>query len=63
MQELATMRHDRKELIRGTRQRIEDLERLMLSEIENIGKDKDLGWDATTLIEEFGTLPPPEKSS
>jgi len=63
LQELATMRHDRKELIRGTRQRIEDLERLMLSEIENIGKDKDLGWDATTLIEEFGTLPPPEKSS
>lgn len=26
----------------------------MLSEIEDVGKDKDLGWDATTLVEEYG---------
>jgi monovalent cation:proton antiporter-2 (CPA2) family protein len=58
LQELAEMQHDRKELIRGTRQRIEDLEKLMLSEIDNIGKDKDLGWDATSLKEEFGDSPP-----
>jgi monovalent cation:proton antiporter-2 (CPA2) family protein len=56
LRELAAMRHDRKELIRGARQRIEDLEKLLLSEIENVGKDKDLGWDASTLIEEFGKL-------
>ncbi len=55
--ELAEMRHDKKELIRGAKQRIEDLETLLLTEIENIGKDKDLGWDATTLIEEFGEHP------
>jgi CPA2 family monovalent cation:H+ antiporter-2/glutathione-regulated potassium-efflux system ancillary protein KefC/glutathione-regulated potassium-efflux system protein KefB len=47
------MRHDQKELISGVRQRIADLEKLMNTEIENIGKDKDLGWDATTLREEF----------
>ena len=51
--ELAEMRHDKKELIQGAKQRIEDLETLLLTEIENIGKDKDLGWDASTLIEEF----------
>jgi len=55
LRELAAMRHDQKELIRGTRERIEDLEHLMLAEIENVGKDKDLGWDASTLIEEYGS--------
>jgi len=54
LHELVEMRHDRKLLLRGVKQRIEDLEQLMLTEIENEGKDKDLGWDATTLIEEFG---------
>jgi monovalent cation:proton antiporter-2 (CPA2) family protein len=53
LRELAEMRHDRKELIQGARQRIEDLEKLLLAEIENVGQDKDLGWDASTLIEEF----------
>lgn len=54
MRELAHTQHDQHELIRETKQRIEDLEQIMLDEIENIGKDKDLGWDASTLIEEFG---------
>ena len=48
------MRHDEKVLIRGARQRIQDLEHLLLTEMENIGKHKDLGWDASTLIEEYG---------
>ena len=52
--ELAEMHHDQKELISGAKQRIQDLETLMISEHENVGKDKDLGWDASTLIEEFG---------
>lgn len=56
LRELAAMRHDQKELIRGARQRIEDLEKLLLSEIENVGKDKDLGWDASSLIDEFGKI-------
>lgn len=62
LHELATMHHDRKALIRGARQRIQDLERLILDELDNVGKNKDLGWDPTTLIEEFGNRPPePEK--
>lgn len=61
LRELAAMRHDRKELIRGAKQRIEDLEKLLQEEIENVGKHKDLGWDATTLIEEFGKMQSEQK--
>jgi len=56
--ELAEMQHDKKLLIRGAKQRIEDLEKLMLTELDNIGKDKDLGWDASSLINEFGQKKP-----
>jgi len=56
LRELAGMRHDQKELISGVRQRIDALEKLMQTENENIGKDKDLGWDAATLILEFGLV-------
>lgn len=56
LRELAAMRHDRTALIRGTRQRIEYLEKLLLTEIAKVGKDKDLGWDASTLIEEYSKL-------
>jgi hypothetical protein len=48
------MRHDQKQLIWGTKQRIQDLEQLLRTQIENVGKDKDIGWDATTLIDEYG---------
>jgi voltage-gated potassium channel Kch len=54
VRELAEMQHDKKLLIRGVKQRIEDLEKLMLTELDNVGKDKDLGWDASTLINEYG---------
>lgn len=53
LHELVSMRHDKKELIRGAKQRIEDLEKLLITEIDSVGKDKDLGWDITNLIEEF----------
>jgi len=58
VRELAEMHHDKKLLIRGVKQRIEDLEELMLTEMENVGKDKDLGWDASTLIDEYGQKKP-----
>ncbi len=60
LRELAEIRHDRTTLISGARQRIADLEKLMLSEKEDQHKEKDLGWDATTLIEEFGQRKDPE---
>ncbi len=54
LHELAEIHHNEKELISGAKQRIEDLEKLMINENEKVGKDKDLGWDASTLIQEFG---------
>lgn len=27
----------------------------MIDKMENIGKDKDFGWDASTLIKEYGS--------
>jgi voltage-gated potassium channel Kch len=54
LHELAQMHHDKNELLNQTRLRIADLEKLMVNEMEDVGKDKDLGWDATTLIAEFG---------
>ena len=54
LRELSEMRHDDNQLLRGARQRIQDLEQLMLLQRESSGQDRDLGWDATTLIEEFG---------
>jgi hypothetical protein len=54
LRELAVIRHDRKELIREAKQRIEDLENLLLTEKKNIGKDKDLGWDTASLLDEYG---------
>jgi monovalent cation:proton antiporter-2 (CPA2) family protein len=61
LRELAEMHHDRQMLIRGVKQRIEDLENLMLTELENVGKDKDLGWDASTLIEEYSDKKPEDQ--
>ncbi len=54
VRELAKMKHDEKALIRGAKERIEDLESLLSIEFENVGKDKDLGWDSTTLRDEYG---------
>lgn len=52
LHELATMRHDHSELIRETKRRIEDLEKLMLTEMEHTGDERDLDWDATSRREE-----------
>lgn len=56
LRELAEMHHDQKLLISGARDRIQSLEQLMLRTRENEGRNKDLGWDTTTLREEFKTL-------
>ncbi len=45
--ELAEMRHDKKEQIRATKRWIKDLEQLMLTEKEELHKDKEFGWDAS----------------
>lgn len=59
--ELAKIRHNQSALINETKQRISDLENLLLREQDNVGKDKDLGWDSTSLKEEFGAIQLKEK--
>jgi monovalent cation:proton antiporter-2 (CPA2) family protein len=58
VREMAKHRKDHTEWIQRLRQRIEDLEQIMTEEMERTGRDKDLGWDTTGLIEEFGGNPP-----
>lgn len=54
LHDLAEMRHDRSALINEARQRMQYLEKSMLQEKEDFHKEKDMGWDATELIKEFG---------
>ena len=58
IKEMAKHRKDHVEWIRRLRQRIEDIEQIMTDEMERSGKDKDLGWDTSGLIEEFGGMRP-----
>jgi voltage-gated potassium channel Kch len=51
---LRHLRHDRKSYISHARQRIEDLEELLLSELKDIGEHRDAGWDTTSMRKEFG---------
>lgn len=54
--DVAKVRHEHKSYIKHGRQVIEDLEKMILEDIENEAKDKDLGWDATTIKEEFAPM-------
>lgn len=56
LKELATSRKEQKAFIRHSRQVIEELELMMLEDIENEAKDKDLGWDTETIKEEYAPL-------
>jgi voltage-gated potassium channel Kch len=54
VRELAIMRHDRKTYINTARQRISDLEELLLSDLDGQNEMVDVGWDAESLMREFG---------
>jgi monovalent cation:proton antiporter-2 (CPA2) family protein len=54
VRELALMRHDKKAYFNTTRQRIRDLEEILLAEINDTGDTRDVGWDTDSLREEFG---------
>jgi monovalent cation:proton antiporter-2 (CPA2) family protein len=58
VRELGQMRHDTKRYLSVARQRIQDLEKILLSEIEERGQSRDAGWDTDSLREEFGERPP-----
>jgi monovalent cation:proton antiporter-2 (CPA2) family protein len=51
---LAGMRHDHKTYINTARQRISDLEQLLLSELEGHDETVDAGWDVESLRQDFG---------
>ncbi|MBC8413648.1 MAG: cation:proton antiporter [Nitrospira sp.] len=52
--ELRHLRHDQKKYIGHARQRIEDLEQLLLSELKEAHEHHDAGWDTVSMREEFG---------
>ncbi|TKG89604.1 potassium transporter [Puteibacter caeruleilacunae] len=54
--QLAHLRHEQTLFLRERRQYIEDLEKMMLEDIENEAQDKELGWDSTTIREEFAPI-------
>ncbi|UCH84235.1 MAG: cation:proton antiporter, partial [Candidatus Latescibacterota bacterium] len=54
IRELTTMRHDKKAYLGTKRQRIQDLEQILLAEISDTGYTRDAGWDTESLREEFG---------
>lgn len=54
--ELAAMRHDSQLYINLARQRIENLEELLLTDRDS-GTTRDAGWDTESLVEEFGSPP------
>jgi monovalent cation:proton antiporter-2 (CPA2) family protein len=53
VRELAAMRHDQKLYLHTARQRIGDLETLLLSDLEDTSEIRDMGWDTETLREEY----------
>jgi hypothetical protein len=54
VRELAEMRHDQKAYFSTARERIRDLEQLLLSELEYGKESRDAGWDTESLRGEFG---------
>jgi len=54
VRELAAMRHDRQQYLNVARQRIRDLEEILLDDIHGPAEDRDAGWDTESLREEFG---------
>ncbi|MBT8400018.1 MAG: monovalent cation:proton antiporter-2 (CPA2) family protein [Rhodothermia bacterium] len=57
LKQLTEMRNeDQGVYINAARKRIQDLERLLQSDLEDEGLERDAGWDAESLREEFGRL-------
>lgn len=53
LHDLSALREQRNDYLSAARQRIEELERVLLSDREDRGLERDAGWDAETLREEF----------
>jgi voltage-gated potassium channel Kch len=55
--ELAQMRHDRGRYLSEAKQRIQALEQILLGELQWRTEDRDAGWDADSLRDEYGHPP------
>ncbi len=51
---MAGLRGDRARYINTARERIEDLERTLLDDLKDAGLERDAGWDAESLRQDFG---------
>jgi hypothetical protein len=59
LRELAELHHEEHKFIQGVKEKNADLERMMLDDMDDmdgIGKDKDQGWDNTSMKKEFSPL-------
>jgi voltage-gated potassium channel Kch len=54
--ELSQLRHEKKIYIKQRKKVIEELEKMMLDDIENEAKDKDMGWDNSSRKIDFGPI-------
>ena len=52
---LRDLRHDQKTYYRQARQRIRDIDELLLSELRDWEEHPDAGWDTASMVEEFGS--------
>jgi hypothetical protein len=57
VRDLAQMRHDKKAYFTAARQRIKDLEQILLSELDDRDRKDDIGWDTDSLCKEYGDEP------
>jgi len=55
VQELAKLRHDERSYLTLARQRIRNLEEILLAELEDRPESRDAGWDTESLREEYGS--------
>ncbi|MCH9651905.1 MAG: monovalent cation:proton antiporter-2 (CPA2) family protein [Deltaproteobacteria bacterium] len=53
--ELYDLRHDEKLYMNTAKQKVHDLERLLISELETVDEDRDAGWDVESIRRDFGS--------
>ena len=54
LKELYDLRHDEKLYMSTAKQKVHDLERLLISELEQVDEDRDAGWDVESIRRDFG---------
>jgi hypothetical protein len=54
LKDMTAMRQDHHAYISTARERIRDLEQIMLEELHGTDENRDAGWDITSLRKEFG---------